>query len=658
MLLAIDRYNRDKPIDKQIIVASCTTDGLLCALPKPGGNRAQRYYRSVIKDIVQPAVAGEAEFSMSHECLEIKEPVPDVYKILTQAGCGELIPMIESYLPIRQMKNARRELTGGRDDTFLEIKHFADQVAGVKTRGQMGWLNYNGENVFTVQAKFSLKPPVTDIIRSNTVDAWNDDQDLPFNRQTFDAEYRRVMKFLDDEYDRVMNAGGTAKASLECNWILDLIDRINSGEVDCLDYNFYGLKSFNEIIKGGDEHDLTATKRPRRFNADFDWKRKMIAQDGKVIPFTVPHQDIAEMQSYRGQVERSHRWGKIAAPARVIQSRTLAHAKNRSRGGEAAKLVRLFLCGMLADDLNGGVKAGSGGKNDRVYDEIAARVTAVWDSLGFTFETMAPPAKSKKNRVVKKAKVEKIGWSESNVKYIASKLTWEENIVLPTDRLEELLAGLCREFRMDYDGVRRKLFAIEIQDEPDMELVLKVAMAILKAPALGIEPFTELYVGNHLPTKAEMVKVFTPFLTESLLASYEHMPFERGQCPRRDAAKIEQYFIRLGLSRKHAVACAQVLMPVKEDRGDKVKRNPGEAKCLRVFAQALYTIVNPPVPPRIIIQRLRKFGVDVHQVHKRKHSKFERNSIRNTPENIGLIKKLAKAFALDPARFLDAMLVK
>jgi len=657
VLLAVDRYNLNKPISKRIIVASCTTDGCLLGLPRPEGLTAASYYQIKHKTLKEPVVAGVGGGETVVPYHTLKDDIPKLDELLTTCGCGDLFQLIETYMPIRQMKNARRELTtdgeGKFDDTFLEIKHFADQIAGIKTRGQIGWMNINGEKIVTIQAKFGLKPPVTDIIEKNNLKDCMDNLDPILS-----------MKLLDAEYDRIMNVGETVKASLECNWILDQIDGLKCGETDVLEYTFYGLKSFNEIIKGGDGLDLTQTKDSRIFNADFDWKRKLVMIDDVLSPFSIPHLDKKEMRSYRGLVEKIHRHHKIATPEVVIQEKHLAYSKTSNRGGTAAKLVRHFLYGMLYDYIPGGVKKVSSNskksKNNNVYRDVADNVAAIWNELDFKFEPMALSNKQKEKAALKPAATKSVieEWNEDKVTYIARQDKWVPNGIPPTADLERLLNGLCRKFNIEYEIARKKIFATRIVDEPDMGLVLPVVLAILKAPGQGVEPFKTLYNSDMLPTRDKLIRRFHPHLSEALLASHEHTAFQKGQCLDNDRNELEGYFVRSGMSIKNAVACVQVLLPENMERETVVSRYPGQVKCVRLFALALRTIEKPPVDSSIIIKKLRYYGLDLNQFFKSMGSKLERHSIKNDAQNIRFIKKLAKLFSVDANRYINEMVDK
>lgn len=645
LLLAVDTYNRNKPLSEQIMIASCTTDGTLLGLPIPEGVSvtARDYYEVKTKTLTQPVVAGVGGGVTDVEYLELKKNIPSFYEILEFCGCGGVVPLIEAYMPIRMVKNARRELTtntnGSFDESFLEIKHFADHIAAIKTRGQIGWLH---GGIVTIQAKFGVKVPVTDILEEQ------------FDSGIYnDLDERESIRKLEAEYDRIMNVGGTVKASLECGWILQQMERINAGETDVIEYTFYGLNSFNEILKGG-AADHTQTKALRKFNPDFDWKRKLVEIDGVISPFSVPHLDLQEMTSYRGHVEKIHRRNEYAGPKKVIHSRLIARSSNRGRGGEAAKLVRLFLTGMLFDYISGGVKIGREGRSVKKYEEIAGRVNNVWNRLGFKFEVL-PPRKKKDGGLTEPRIKER--WTDTDLKNCARKDNWERNVVIPTARLVELLTSLCQEFEIDYGHCSNLLFATEHTEKVDVGIRVHVALAILKGPDLGIEPFKRLFEAGQLPTSAEILREFHPHLPESLLVSYEHHPFPQGACDARDKSTLVRLFKQLRLSSADAEECAQVLLPFKSVRTT-TPRNPSKEKCVRVFAHALRNVVQPPVDPGIIMQKLQRYGLGFDQFYKSSDTKFDRHSIKNTSENRKLIRKMAALFVVDAEMLIREMIAQ
>ena len=654
VLMAIDIYNRQRPHSERIIVASCTTDGLLVGLPRPEGVTAAAYYEEKVKKLIEPVIDGVGGGETSTKYHEMKKGTPTVNEVLTLCGCASLIPKIVSYLPIRQMHNSRIELTEGEDDTFLEIKHFADQVAGIKTRGQIGWIDFNGERVVTIQAKFGLKPPVTNIIQRNDefecMDTMNE---------------KKSMKELHAEYDRIMSVGGSVKATLECNWILEQIERINSGETDLFEYTYYGLKSFNEIIKSGRDLDLTQTVGDRLFNADYDWKRKLVVtKDGKVSPFSVPHQDIGEMRSHRNLLEKYHRWGKAATPEIVIQSEAVKNSGINLSGGMEAAVVKQFLTGMLFDHISGGVKvADCSGKKNNQYDRIVAKIQTVWNECGCSFVKSAASKPKKEGKgTAKKKKVviprpDKVAWYKSDVQHITRNDRWVASAIPFQTQFKELLTALCEIFKMDYDEAKERIFATKVGDNVNAGLMLQVALAILKAPAQGIDPFKRLYLmEDRLRTKEQIIKAFHPHVTESIIASYEHIPFQKGQCRSEDKGMLVMYFMRTKMRKDDAELCAAVMMPVNEKRVAVHNRSKG--KIVRIFAQALCNMVKPPVSDNDIMAKLRRHGLDVAQFHSSRYSKFERKSIQDTTENRKVISKLARLFAMPPDQFFDEMLDK
>lgn len=644
ILLAIDQYNQNRPLSNQIVMASCTTDGLLVGLPRPDGITASSYYEEKTRVFIKPVVNGVGGDKTSIKYHDIKKDIPTVNDMLDLCGCSDLISLIDSYLPIRQMRNSRSELTEGKDDSFLEIKHFADHVAGIKTRGQIGWMNINGEDIVTIQAKFGLKPPVTDIINQGNDELTCEDV----------LDEKKSLKDLDEEYEHIMAVGGSAKATLECNWILEQIDRLNNGEADLFEYTFYGLKSFNEIIKGGRSLDLTQTKGNRRFNADFDWKRKLVVKNNAVSPFSEPHHDIREMLAHRNQVEKHHSWGKIATGETVIQSVAVKNSGINFTGGVAAAVVKQLLSAMLFDHIPGGVKvADCSGRKNQKYDEIAAAVNDVWQATDCRFEK-----RTSTKGLSASSRPAKTEWTKSDIQNITRANKWVPAAIPFQMQYDELLTALCKKFTLDVNEAREKIFAMKITDSVDTGLMLQVALAVMHAPSQGIEPFKSMYTNHRLPNLEEIIRAFQPHIPESLLASYEHIRFEKGQCQLADKGKLVMYFLRAGMRKEDAESCASVMVPIATEGRQDAPRNRSKEKIVRVLSQALRVLANPPVSVSVITSKLQRHGLNVAQFHQRQRSKMERNVIKDTAENRQEIRKLVRLFSLDPEPFLVAMLDK
>lgn len=126
-LLAVDRYNQGRKSQDRIAVASCTTDGLLLGLP-PGSDFSVlgEYYQQVPPtDKSTGEVTLETRFAKK----------PSLAEYLARFACEGLLDRFNEYLPLRLMRQARLDLV--EKDDYLEIKHLADFIVAVKTRGQL-----------------------------------------------------------------------------------------------------------------------------------------------------------------------------------------------------------------------------------------------------------------------------------------------------------------------------------------------------------------------------------------------------------------------------------------------------------------------------------------------------------------------------------------
>ncbi len=141
ILLAIEQYNKNTAPEKQLIVISFTTDGLLFGIPTyPGYSVKEDYYD--IKSGV-PVLRMDRNLNV------------EVFLKDEKFGVGGLLDIMKEYLPIRQMQTARQFLSGTTD--FLEIKHLLNNVTSIKTRGQFGFLE---DKECLLLARFGHKPPV------------------------------------------------------------------------------------------------------------------------------------------------------------------------------------------------------------------------------------------------------------------------------------------------------------------------------------------------------------------------------------------------------------------------------------------------------------------------------------------------------------------
>lgn len=617
VLLSIEQYNQGKPIEKQILIVSGTTDGVLIGLPRPEGVNLLdgHYYKRKSNGI---------KFNDD----EVK--LPDVLRL---CGCSELMDLIMSYLPIRQMRTARRELTDG-NDSFLEIKHMADDILSVKTRGQVGWVRNGNDKIITILAKFGHKPPLSEIIGGSD----------PWNEVSIDEKKEREEKYKD-----LYEGGGTNRHTVEGKWIMEQLDRIEKGEDDIFDYTFFGLTGFNEIMKNEHDTDLVQKIGKRRFNGDFDWKRKLKRRpDGSISVFTEPYTDIAEMLTYRHQMQAERRRGKNAHPKKVIHRVEVRGRKIRARGGEPATVVRMFLRGILHGFIPWERKR-------QTSSHIAERLNNVWNSQGYTIQERSPKQRDKN----KKPPPLKSTWSRDDVENAKrhSPQDWEPGTILPTPKLRSLLEALASEFHIDAESVTSQIFTGSHEDEIHKGLAMQVALALIHAPGMAISPFKELYLKGQLPVVEDIARAFHPHLTENDLESCYSKYFHAGQCMPGDRAIIERFFRLVGIPPGKVSACARILAPPMQ-RVSKKPRNPAEKKCMEHFVQAVMQpdIVQREIGKQEILDKLKRYEVKHSRFYTLKRGKFTPRTLSDTPANRAQINKMAKSLGLDPLPILDALL--
>lgn len=618
VLLAVEKYNRQqKNPDKEIIIVSATTDGLLLGLPRPAGfslTDEDGYYKFTDKG------------------LEFRDDRSDVLPILERCDCGKLMTLIEEYLPIRQMKNSRRELTDGKKDTFLEVKHMADEVLGVKTRGQIGWVRYRDENtgnerkIVTIQAKFGIKPPLSDIIMEKS------------ELEGTEAK--------ENEYGKIYERGGSDRATWEGDWIHEQVQRVREEE-EIFDYDFYGLTGFNEMMKREDHLDLIQKIGKKRFNADFDWKRKLVTrEDGKISPITVPHQDVTEMLAHRNKMERERRRGRNAKPDKVLHLVRIQGGKIRNRGGDQAMVVRAFLRGILHNHI-------PGAKLGKSFAKAAERLNRVWRDLGCT---MQDSLVKENGKTVRKPST-KTAWTRDDFKNAKKIKEHEEGLILPTPKLEKLVEELAREFGVSPEKAKSEIFALGDPEEVSKALAVQVAQAVLQAHTMGLEPYRTLHRQNRLPDGEQLIRALHPHMTEDLLRVCGINIFQPNTRPPTDRPKLVRIFRRLGMLTEDAEGCARVIAQ-PAPRSTKPRRNPAVTKCMETFAQAVlqHDIAQQRITKSELLSRLRVYGLTQRRLNTLSKGKFVPRVLTNTPSNRQQINKMAKSLGLDPTAIADAIL--
>lgn len=631
LLHAVQRYNKDKPSDRQILVASVTTDGALLGLPRPEGD-----FRT----------ADCYEWGKG-KGLELKKKYTNVATILELCKCEGLITEMMNSLALRQMRTSRKELTG--DDTFLEVKNLADHATFVKTRGQLGWIDYQSTRrsfyksgrAFTISAKFGLKPPLSEIVAAGV---------SPDNLS--DSKLMR----LEQRYARLYEGPTTDRNTVEGEWVLQQLDRMrdeNRQATSIFEYSFYTLTGFNEIIKAeDDDKDLIQKVRDRKFNGDYDWKRRLkLGADDCVSPFSDPYLNITEMLAHRGQMEEERRWNRNALPEKVLHRVQLRGRGASMRGGEEAAVVRTFLRLMESRYLPG-VKLGR---------RIHQRLNSVWTEQGFSMRRMLPKGKPRKGNIDDAGKTPrvKMEWTQDDVKYArrSNDKDFKLNCIIPSLPLLKLVAALATEFKVDPERVKGLIFSDLGEEVITPQLAMLVARAVLHGPGRRLEPFRSLYLAGSLPTKAGLVQAFYPYLTESMVEECARASFQAGEGASWDRPRVTVLFRRLGLSAAEAEACARVVVLPGRAK-DKVPANPARKRCLDCFVHALHQrdIVPQSIRVAEIIDTLQPFGLRRHQYYALKQSKFLPRCLSDTPGNRRQINRMARLLRLDPAPIMESLL--
>ncbi len=617
ILFTVESFNLGKPPASQVTVVSGTTDGLLLGLPCPANYSCVDEYYPLEKDEDGVLLPTFTE--------------PPVRKVLTQFGCGELLPLFLDHQPLRQLRLARRELLDQDDAAYIEVKHMADVVWSIKNRGQVGLLR-NKERHATVLAKFGLKPPISDIVRK---------------RYGPNPTAEELIKAIN-ESGRLLGTGRIEKATVESDWIIEMMK--TSQESDVIDtYDFYSLTPFKEILKSEGTKDLTQTKKKRKFNADYDWKRKIRRVEGRITPYTDPHENVAEMLLYRETMQAIRKRGLPATLERVYHRVDVRERTSRFRGGEPVSLSRMFLRGVLQGHLSAEETWGP-------YDACAERL----------------------NELFRKLNVQGKVWSANDFKNAGAKLSknaqkltgevyrsrWEPGVMMPNLLLRAVLSGLCEIFRVEPSEAQRLLFAdssgAEPEDRSGDKLILDVVRAIQHAPRMGIEPFRQLYLDGRLPNREGLLTVFPPpILTLAEVRQCEAGGFSPGQHRPAKFLRAKQLFYRLGISGDEGVRCARVLAPTSPEGAKKPPENPAHDRCLRQFVIAL---MDPDLrggeSPAVgaIFEGLKRYGLTKSMFARARTQKIAPRSLRNRPENRAQIHQMARALKLDPGPFLVALL--
>lgn len=446
-MLAVESYNSSRPGERPIVVISATTDGLLIGLPcQPGYSVSEEYYTPP-----SPDDRGRGKPPRMKKI--------NIGALLEKFGHRGLLDAFYQYAPIRNLREMRKALTG--QDDFLEVKHLADWIVSVKTRGQIGMVTYEGGNFCSLIARCGHRVPL---------------------RLLFDDP---------EVYSRIVKGDRNTADAL---WLFERIDKALAEESIEL-YPFENLTSYKSIIESEGELDLVNRVSMKKVNCDWDFKRQFERDTaGDLLPTTRPYPDIPAMLRARRQADVIRKGGENATPELVAKRLKLKGRGLRARSGRAALLTGVFLRGL--------VQGHFGVTPARTETEIAHIVDRIWLELGVT------PAKQ---------------WSRSDVSY-ARRAEWQLNALIHSPTHDRLLGKLCEVFVVDRDQVKQLLFATDVAERDTRPLVVAVVTSILYGPRLGIEPFAALHSAGALPGRNALLERFRYELGDTGIGAANSFP--------------------------------------------------------------------------------------------------------------------------------------
>lgn len=617
LLLAIDKYNSGKAIEDWIAVASCTTDGLLVGFPSEAGKSVLGTFY-ISKEICNENVPSKKKYRIAvpnedSDWTITKQPKKNTPTALSITkylkDFTPLLDKFDEYLPVRLYQNARKEMTGNAD--YLEVKGMADEVVAVKSRGQIGLLK-RGD--VTILAKFSVKPPLQDIIK--------------------DTEER---KFIYENDALRRNAEG--------KYLLDHFEETDNGRDQIVTYKQYTLPSASKIMKSQGQLDLTQQVADRKLNCDFDMKRLQVVEDapfypgGPVLtrPYTVPFATLGVMKNHRYQLENIRRSGRVARIEEVLARVNTRGKKTRAQGGGAAELIRLFIRGLLAGHFR--VKVTD------TYQEMAEKLTDIWLSVDPAYRCSHP---HKKGADPAPPSNPRLHWSATDLKN-AARGAWEENCLARTPVLTDLLEKLAAAFNMNPTFAGSLLF----EQELNRALMAQVVKAVLCGRHL--EPFKRLFLVGQLPGRADLLRAFHPALSPEILTACENNGFTPGGRSPHDRAALIRLFRQLGLSTPDCAAAASVIITPPDNNGRRDRFAVSQAALVGLVTCILqpdYARVG--LPHAQIKAMLRPFGMTGDMFDQLKHERFIPHRLANTPKNRSDITQMARWLKQDAAPILAA----
>ncbi|MCK5687567.1 hypothetical protein KAJ27_25760, partial [bacterium] len=575
---------------------SATTDGLLIGVPASKGySILGKYYEMDGK---------WAKFKKEYET--------QLPQVLNNFGCGDLIEKINTYFPVKRMQYSREKMTKNPD--VFEIKHMADEIISVKTRGQIGLLS-NGQA--SLLARFNLKPPLSEIIENK------------------------------EDYKRMMEESGIERNTEEAKWILKYLSKIENGENKIEHYSFITLYTFQDIFKSDGEKDLVRKVSQRQMNMDWDWKRKIIWADESdktaITPFTEPFENLSQMLKHRKMME-SLRYKNVegervpwtvARPETVLEKIAVPRGSVHSRNGDPVVITRQFLRGMMQNKIPLNRRKDS-------YKMMAIQLNHLWEDKGL-------------NKSFPRV------WKEHDFQNAKNpdQAKWQPGLIQSNILLEELVEALVENYGAEVRSTKEILFNFEKFKSDQILLIGEVISAVIDGPKSHVEPFKTLFDSYLLPSKEKIRDTFREQLSEKQLEAFLKKPFVSGGRPSYDQPELKKIFYSLGIPSSKAEKCARSIAPSSRKKGS--FRNPGQKRCTEHFLLAVINIVEADSGNHIkyLQQKLQKFGLSRNRNYQiRKSGRFTPNGIANTSKNVSQIKKMANSVDMEPSLFIKALLEK
>ena len=268
MLVAIQELI-DEGHDYKII--SATTDGLLYG--------------------VNPDIVPEEKLFDMDELLSNYKSIPDALKdgYKKFQPFGEVDPILyEKLMTFPSLRLLKQSHEMWDDDTFIEIKHMANTVTNVKTRGQIGLYKTDVESICTLLAKAGHKVP--------------------------------------------------GDKNEQAQWMLD---HYNDSDIQI--YEYTRLSNIQAILDEDDPiDDLVSVHEKRKISLDYDYKRKPVNEHD-----TAPHKDLDSFFKYRQSCNYVRRLGRRATIDAVEYKHHLAEQNVRKVGSNKEFCARHVLRALM-----------------------------------------------------------------------------------------------------------------------------------------------------------------------------------------------------------------------------------------------------------------------------------------------------------------------